>query len=236
MGKHKDPREEIKKMLDEGNLEELLQKAASLHGHYCSYLALGVRSTYTAFRELGISESSGMEEIVAVVECNNCFIDGIQAISGCTFGNNSMIYRDYGKTAVTFNRKKENEAIRISVKDYKETIKNVPYVEEAQALFDRAVKKREKLTSEESRRMKELWTALAFKILELPEKDIFKISKREFEKVEYAPIFDSAVCSTCGEQVMETRARIKENKILCIPCAGAEYSMVAGKGIHPARK
>ncbi|MCL4502615.1 MAG: FmdE family protein [Deltaproteobacteria bacterium] len=39
--------------------------------------------------------------MVAIVECNNCFTDGIQAVTGCTFGNNALIFQDLGKTAVT---------------------------------------------------------------------------------------------------------------------------------------
>jgi formylmethanofuran dehydrogenase subunit E len=28
--------------------------------------------------------NTGMEELVAIVECNNCFVDGIQVVTGCT--------------------------------------------------------------------------------------------------------------------------------------------------------
>lgn len=54
--------------------------------------------------QLGIDlyQSDGMEELIAVVEIDACFADGIQAVSGCTLGNNSLIYRDLGRTAVTF--------------------------------------------------------------------------------------------------------------------------------------
>jgi formylmethanofuran dehydrogenase subunit E len=233
MENKKEPREAIKKLLAEGNLEKLLEKAAEIHGHYCSYMALGVRATYVAFKKLGIVESTGMEEILAIVECNNCFVDGIQAISGCTLGNNALIYKDLGKTAVTFIRRKENKAIRVVVKYSGDEMKKNPDTEEAMALFDKAVKKREKLTSKERKHMKELWTVMSFQVLEKPEKEIFEIKKVKPEKIEYAPIFESIQCSVCGENVMETRIRIKENKPVCISCAGDEYWMVAGSGIHP---
>ncbi len=35
-----------------------------------------------------------MEDLAAIVEVNACFADGVQAVSGCTLGNNALIYRD----------------------------------------------------------------------------------------------------------------------------------------------
>src|SRR5664280_2902492 len=54
-------------------------------------------------------ENTGMEEVVAIVECNNCFTDGIQVVTGCTFGNNALIYKDLSKTAVTVARRELEE-------------------------------------------------------------------------------------------------------------------------------
>ncbi|MDP8218022.1 MAG: FmdE family protein [Candidatus Theseobacter exili] len=233
MKNKQDPRKVIKKLLAKGNLEKLLEKAAEIHGHYCSYLALGVKATYIAFKKMGITESTGMEKLLAIVECNNCFVDGIQAISGCTLGNNALIYKDLGKTAVTFIKRKEGKAIRVIVKYSEDEMKKDPDAEEAMALFDRAVKKREELTPQERERMRELWTKMSFAVLSKSEDDVFDIKNVKPEILEYAPIFDSIKCSMCGENVMETRIRMKENKPVCIHCAGEEYWMVAGRGIHP---
>ena len=56
-----------------------------------------------------------MEEVVAIVECNNCFTDGIQVVTGCTFGNNALIYKDLGKTAVTVARRLDGAGVRLVV-------------------------------------------------------------------------------------------------------------------------
>lgn len=93
-------RAEIEQLIEHGDLEGLLKKTGELHGHYCPYLGYGVKAGYIAMQELGI-KSKGMEEVIAIVETNNCFSDGIQMITGCTFGNNALIYKDYGKNAVT---------------------------------------------------------------------------------------------------------------------------------------
>lgn len=237
MSGKKDPRSEIKGLLAEGDLEKLLNKAAEIHGHYCSHLALGVKATYTAFNRLGIIGNTGMEEILAIIECNNCFVDGIQAISGCTLGNNALIYKDLGKTAVTFINRNENKAIRLVVKYDQEKMEKDPEVKEAFALFDRAVKKREHLAPQEKERMMELWRKMSFAILKEPENELFDIKAVAAEKVEYAPIFESIKCAICGEKVMETRARTKGSKPVCIACAKDNYWVVAGRDIHPvARK
>jgi len=236
MENKKNPRKAIKELLVEGNLEKLLDKAAEIHGHYCSHVALGVRATYAAFRELGIIESTGMEEIMAVVECNNCFVDGIQAISGCTIGNNAMIYKDLGKTAVTFFLRNQEKAVRVVAKPNSGKAEQDPEAQEAMALFDRAVKKREQLTPAESARMMELWTKLTFAILEKPENEVLDIKQVKPPVVDFAPIFESIKCSVCGEDVMETRIRMKEKQPVCLECAQEPYLVVAGKGIHPIAK
>jgi formylmethanofuran dehydrogenase subunit E len=172
---------------------------------------------------------------MAIVECNNCFADGIQAISGCTFGNNAMIYKDLGKTAVTFYRREDDSGVRFMVNPPDEHSDEDPVYKEAMELFDRGVKKREKLTPEEYSRMNELWTQMSFGVLEKDEKDIFIVQDVVPEGLEYAPIFDSATCSKCGEQAMETRTRLHEGSPVCIRCIGEDYWMVAGRGIHPVK-
>lgn len=230
------PRKKIKELLARGDLEKLLDQAAQMHGHYCSYLALGVKATYAAFKKLGVIESTGMEEILALIECNSCFVDGIQAISGCTLGNNALIYKDLGKTAVTFIKRHENEAIRVAVTYNYENEQRGPEAEEAMALFDRAVKKREKLAPEERARMMTLWTQMSFAMLSKPEAEVFSFKKVKPEVIEYAPIFESIHCSQCGESTMETRTRMKGAKPVCISCANDNYWTVAGRGIHPVAK
>jgi formylmethanofuran dehydrogenase subunit E len=176
-----------------------------------------------------------MEEIMVIAECNNCFVDGIQVVSGCTLGNNALVYKDLGKTAATFIKRKENKGIRLVVKYSGEEMKSDPDAKEAMELFDRAVKKRAKLTHKEKQRMKQLWTAMSFRVLKKPNDEIFEIKRVKPEKLEHAPVFESVKCSICGENVMETRIRMKENKPVCISCMGDDYWMIAGRGIHPGR-
>lgn len=229
------PREKIENCLKEGNLKALLKKAAEIHGHYCTFLALGVKATYLAFRELEIFDNPGMEEMMVIAECNNCFVDGIQGISGCTFGNNAVIYKDFGKTAATFWPRKRKNAFRIVVKPYDEIRGKSSEAEEAAILFERTVKKREKLSPKEQKRFFELNRLISFQMLDRPDEELFKTGWTKPEKMEYAPIFDSLICSRCGESVMETHVRVKLGKPYCLDCTLADYFMMAGRGIHPGQ-
>jgi formylmethanofuran dehydrogenase subunit E len=52
------------------------------------------------------------------------------------------------------------------------------------------------------------------------------------EETAYAPIMDSAICSVCGAKVMESRARFRAGKPVCLACAGEPYGVLDGFGIH----
>ena len=94
------PRQEIEKAIAVGDLPKLLKMSGMLHGHFCPFSAIGVKAAARAMKELSV-RSTGMEEVIAIVETNNCFSDGVQFVTSCSFGNNALIYRDYGKTAFT---------------------------------------------------------------------------------------------------------------------------------------
>ena len=227
------PRREIEKLIEKGDLKGLLYKAAELHGHLCPYLAYGVMAGYTAIKELKI-KSRGMEEVIAIVETNSCFTDGIQFVTGCTFGNNALIFRDIGKTAVTV-AKRDGTAIRLVLNpEFEETrMKEYP---EAYRLWNKIVVKREKATEEEHEKMMKLFAEISLKELSQPINKVFKITHLKIKVPEYAPIFKSVICSICGEKVMEPKARIKDGKPVCIDCAKEEHYILDGKGISIKRE
>jgi formylmethanofuran dehydrogenase subunit E len=228
MASFRNPREKIEGLIRTGDLEDLLRKAGELHGHFCPYVALGVRAGYMALKALGIERTTGMEEVVAIVETNNCFSDGVQMVTGCTFGNNALIYRDLGKTAVTL-AKRDGTAIRIALKAEWEDNFDSRYPE-AHALFERLVVNREEATQAEHERLMQLWAESSFGQLESPEEEVFNVKPKKIKVPSYASIFASVRCSVCGENVMETRARVKEGKPICMACASAEHYLLDGSG------
>jgi formylmethanofuran dehydrogenase subunit E len=221
------PREEIEQLIQKGDIESLLRKVAELHGHFCSYLVYGVKAGYIAVKEIR-SKSVGMEETVAIVETNNCFSDGIQMITGCTFGNNALIYKDVGKTAVTL-AKRDGSAIRIVLDPIYEASIEMEYPE-ANELWEKIVVKRKKATPQEQNRLMELFAEQAFKELKKPADKMFRITRMKIKTPSHAPIFHSVICPVCGEKTYKPVMR--NGKILCKDCAEANYNVLNGKGIQ----
>jgi len=219
------PRQEIEEAIAMGDLPKLLTLTSMLHGHFCPFSAMGVKAAVRAVKELGV-KSTGMEEVVAIVETNNCFSDGVQFVTGCSFGNNALIYRDYGKTAFALARR-SGDAVRISLRADRVMEERSP---EATQLFEKVVVKRSG-TEADQKRLSELWKELSFRILGLPDEEVFDIRRMTSEVPAYARIFADVRCSVCGENVMEPRACMKDGKPVCIPCSGQEYYQLAGDGI-----
>jgi len=221
-------RAEIESLIRQGDLKGLLRKAGELHGHWCNYLAYGVKAGYYGITEMGVT-NTGMEEIIAVVETNNCFSDGIQMVTGCSFGNNSLVYCDWGKTAVTISRR-DGQAIRIALDPDFEDSRGQEYPE-AYALFDRLVARREAAQPEDFAKMMDLFADMSEKELSVPAEEMFRITRTAIELPQYAPIFESKRCSVCGENVMQGRAVVREGRYLCLGCSGEQYSLLSGEGI-----
>jgi formylmethanofuran dehydrogenase subunit E len=225
------PRAPIEALIRQGDLEGLLCKAGELHGHFCPYVALGVRAGYLALTELGIEQNLGMEEVLAIVETNNCFSDGIQVVTGCTFANNALIYRDLGKTAVSV-AKRDGAAVRVVLRaDYNEGF-DARYPEAA--LFAKIVRDRQQPTPEEQTRLMELWAETSAGQLDVPAEELFTVQPRQIEVPAYAPIFASATCALCGESIMESRARLVNGQPACLACASAATFQLDGSGIRVA--
>jgi len=219
------PRQEIEEAIASGDLSKLLRMNGMLHGHFCPFSAMGVKAAVRAVRELGV-RSTGMEEVVAIVETNNCFSDGIQFVTGCSFGSNALIYQDYGKTVFTLARR-SGDGVRISVRADRVSEERSP---QATQLFEKVVIGRGG-SEDDKKRLSKLWAELSFRVLELPDEEVFDIKRVAVDVPAYARIFASVRCSVCGENIMEPRARIKNGKPICIPCSVQEYYQLTGDGI-----
>ncbi|MEM2085851.1 MAG: FmdE family protein [Archaeoglobaceae archaeon] len=207
------------------DLAKLLIKAKDFHGHICPFVALGVRISAIAMGELGIKrdeKASIGEEILAIVECNNCLTDGVQIATGCTLGNNSLIYLDLGKNALTLVKRSDWIGVRVYVDA--EKLREKYFDKEALELFEKVIVRRQGC-EEDYKKISILWEQIGWKMLEIP-KEEFKIERVKVEPIERAPIFESVKCKGCGEQAMATR--IKDG--LCLKCAGNYYAVV-GRGI-----
>ncbi|MDD2498019.1 MAG: FmdE family protein [Desulfitobacteriaceae bacterium] len=131
---------------------------------------------------------SGDEELVAIVETDACGVDAIQFLTGCSLGKGNLLYKNHGKQAFTIANRSTGKAVRVYVDSSKLPVEN----------DDRQAKMQAILTAPE-----EVFCKIEFKEIQLPEK---------------ARIFQSHTCTSCGEKMAESRARLKNGQVVCLAC------------------
>jgi formylmethanofuran dehydrogenase subunit E len=191
-------------------------EAVAFHGHSCPGLALGYRAAEYALHYLRAGRSED-EDLVAVVENDACGVDAIQLVAGCSAGKGNLVFRDFGKHAYTFIDRRSNRAIRLVQRPG-------PVIQRIDPL---ASALREKVmagtaTPAEQKEFHVRQAAVIEKILEMPFDELFIVREVKPEIPTRAKLFASVQCALCGEMVAEHRARVKEGKFICIPCAGDE--------------
>jgi formylmethanofuran dehydrogenase subunit E len=224
----KRPRMEIEKLIAQNDLETLMIKAAQIHGHFCPGLAMGVMAATYAMRLLK-TQSDGMEDLLAITETNNCMADGVQYVSGCTFGNNSLIFKDLGKTAFTLS-KRDGKGIRVFSKPGSQELIKESFPDFSRLYQQVVVEQNHQ--SEMLEQYKKAAIMRSFGTLQLPFDELFGVQEINVEIPAYAPIRESAICSLCGESVMSTRTVSDNGKTLCLTCSNSPVGMLDGHGIH----
>ena len=196
-------------MQDEIDIE--LRDVIQFHGHLCPGLALGYRVAKAALRELK-TERPGDEELVVIVENDSCAVDAIQFITGATFGKGNLVFRDFGKHVYTFFNRMTGQGVRIS-EDYRGFEADGRFVE---------LKTRQTAGEDVSRELQVFKMEKAAAILKADEKEMLSISSISAAPPREARIRGSVRCTLCGEKFMESRGRVKNGAIVCIPCFESE--------------
>lgn len=226
------PRQEIDEAVNAGDLSRLLDLTGMLHGHFCPGSALGVMASVYGLKQLvgaGVS-SDGMEELMAIVEVNACFADGVQMISGCTLGNNALIYRDLGRHAVTFAIRGQETGVRVRVLPaFRSCIRQE--VPEFFSIVEKVMENKN-WRAEWKTTYREKGCEAAHALIRLPFEEILEAQVVRPDLPEYAPIVKSNTCPVCGEEIMGTKIISKGRKRgLCRICSGEKYLQVEGRGI-----
>lgn len=192
------------------------REAVAFHGHTCPGLALGYRAAEYALHALRAGRPDD-EELVCIVENEACGVDAIQLVAGCSLGKGNLILHDFGKHVYTFIDRRYNRAIRLAQRP-EPVVRRIDPV--ASALRDKV--NGGTATPAEQKEFHERQEKVIGTILTMPVEELFNIQEVKPEIPERAKIFASVPCSKCGEMVAEHRARVRDGKFVCIPCAG-EY-------------
>ena len=189
--------------------KKTIESAIAFHGHNCPGLAIGLRAAELALNEVGHAADEG---VVTVVETDMCGVDGIQFLTGCTFGKGNLIHRDYGKMAFSFYNRKDRKAIRIVMRP--EAL-GAPSEETSQL---REKRNKGSMTESDEARSRDLRDEQIAKIMSMDLDDLFEIKEPTQPLPVKARLLPSLTCQNCGEGTMESRTRRLMGRTLCIPC------------------
>jgi formylmethanofuran dehydrogenase subunit E len=100
--------------------QQLIENAARLHGHLGPFLVIGVRMGETAKRNLEVDSKNSWRLQVSIKTPLStpfsCVIDGIQATTSCTVGNQKLrIEKSRKEIAARFTLESSHKIIKISV-------------------------------------------------------------------------------------------------------------------------
>jgi formylmethanofuran dehydrogenase subunit E len=195
------------------NAKKWLEIGQIFHGHKCPAMPNGLRVAETAMNALGV-ERTGDSFLHAIVDlgenhCATCFADGVQVMTGCTFGKGNIEKSHKGKWGLTLIDKRNNRAVRVVpkaetmiqtketsfFKDYRE--KGIPPTQVPNEVIQ----------------------PLVDKVMNAPFEMIMNVSDVfEYNWKEPKHSYNSIVCEKCGEMVIEEYTELKDEKIVCKDC------------------
>lgn len=185
-----------------------LEKAIQFHGHICPELLMGIRAAEFALSYL--QAEPGLEELSTIAENNSCGVDAFQAILGCTVGKGNLYWRDYGKMVYTVFCRSTDRAIRLAQR--MDALDN-PVVEKYLAL-----RGQETLTPEEEAEQEMLLAEMFEWIMGQPLEKLFNWREVDRPEIDKAAVQKSVPCQKCGEGVMQNRAVLTDDGLLCPEC------------------
>ncbi len=192
---------------------EFLAAGQQLHGHKCPAMPLGLRAGAAAMNKLGVDRAKD-GQLLALLElgeghCAHCFADGIQMITGCTFGKGNIQQLGYGKFGLTLVDRASGRSVRVVPRaEAQGATKQTPFFKEY----------REKGIPA-SQVPAEIVEPLIEQVMGAPDEKILKIGDIQAHDVaKPQEAFESFVCEQCGDMVVEKYGRVVGDRTVCIPC------------------
>ncbi len=193
--------------------KEFFDAGLKLHGHKCPPMPLGLRAGAAAMNRLGVERTQDAQ-LLALVELGDdhaahCFADGVQMITGCTFGKGNIEKLGYGKFGLTLVDKATGRAVRVVPHaEAQLQIKRTPFFQQYRMKGVPA-----------SKVPGEVVDPLIAQVLHAPEDQLLAVSDVfDYEVPAKVENFHSFVCDRCGELVVEPYGRVVGTHKVCIPC------------------
>jgi len=107
-------------MQSQKELELMIDDAQKLHGHLGPFLVIGVRMGMIAKKALSVSDDQcGFLKAnvkVPLFPPFSCLLDGIQASTSCTVGNQRLTIEDSEEICVNFAKQNAGRTVKITLK------------------------------------------------------------------------------------------------------------------------
>lgn len=201
-------------MMDE-DIERYLETSAEEHNRLCPRQVLGVRTALGGARALGMDVPREDKELLVIVETDGCFVDGVQAVTGCTVGHRTLRVEDYGKVAATFIRVETGDAVRV-----------FPQLDVRQKAFDYAPERERRYFAQLE----------GYQVM--PDSELLSI-----RPVKLATPLEEIVsrpgvrvnCDLCGEEIINEREISHDGLTLCQACYGPAYYQPAAEPLQASK-
>ena len=189
--------------------QHLIEETIRFHGHSCPGLAIGIRAAEAALKEMAGVEKT---DLVCVTETDMCGVDGIQFLTGCTYGKGNLLHRDYGKMAFSFYNRKNGKGVRLV---FRPEARN-ELDGEMPALMQKSAQGT--VSPKEQETLQKLRQNMQERLMTLPLEEVFTVQQLDKRPPRPPRIMESIACQDCGEKTMESRTRRFAGRTLCIPC------------------
>lgn len=185
------------------SLDDCLRASAAHHHRLCPRQVLGVRIGLLAGRLLDLDLPRRDRRLLAILETDGCFVDGVVAATGCAPGRRTLRIEDYGKVAATFVDVETGEAFRIrphplARQRAQVTVPHAPSRWEAQLNGYRQM--------DDSLLLESQAVELAVPLSRLISRPGARVG-----------------CHACGEDIINERELFRDGLVLCRACAGEAY-------------
>ncbi|MBQ2690667.1 MAG: formylmethanofuran dehydrogenase subunit E family protein [Clostridia bacterium] len=87
-------------------------ECVKFHGHLCGGVSMGYVLSRYAMDKLGAQPG---DPLYCIAEFQNCLIDAIQCMTGCTTGKKNLVIKDEGSRAITLVNKDTGEGYHVTI-------------------------------------------------------------------------------------------------------------------------
>lgn len=184
-------------------LDAVLSDCTALHRRLCPRQVLGARVGLLAGGLLGLDVPQVDKRLLAIVETDGCFVDGVSAATGCAVGRRTLRIEDFGKVAAVFVDTRSERAVRIAPQlDVRQRAQH--YAPEAHNRWEAQLLGYQRMPDEEL--LGYQWVVLHTAVAALVSQAGVRVN-----------------CDACGEEIINHREVVRQATILCRACAGEAY-------------